>query len=53
MKNSTLSYLLSRIRALPAGAQARWRENNRTPRRREAKKIVIAQWLAEVPAGPS
>ena len=45
----TVAYILGRIRALPAKMQARWRESNRTRLRRDAKRIVIAQWVAEIP----
>ncbi len=42
------SYILSRIRALPAAQRAKWRTKGRFPLlRREAKRIVIAQWLNE------
>jgi len=48
-----IAYFLGRIRALPAPMQARWRESNHTRLRRDAKRIVLAQWLAEAPGNPS
>ena len=48
------AYILGRIRALPASQRARWRSKGRVPLlRREAKRLVIAQWLAESPVNPS
>lgn len=42
------AYILSRIRALSPRQRAKWREKNDTLLRREAKRIVVAQWLAEI-----
>ena len=59
---ATVFYFLGRIRALPERAKVKWRTPSRQnganiSLQREAKRLVLAQWLndayAQIPSNPS
>lgn len=51
---STVVYILGRIRGLSAEKRAKWRTRaGDTFLRLQAKRLVLAQWLEEVPTNAS